>query len=349
MKKLVKFACAALLLSTPLANAGEKIADIEEGFNFVSAFSLAGSDEKEAFVMKAGEDEESSRVLNGQKADKGEYPYQVALLRINIERNTVAQFCGGSMVQNDWVLTAAHCVVDVKDDGIYLVDTTDMAIMAGSNDITRGEDYVGVSKIVVHPNYNPNGFDSDVALIKLKRKPKTSFELIQIPTQEYADILEQPGVEAIVTGWGRTETGKSSIELMEGKIQILDRQLCNAVLLEPRRKAAAISYAKAVKTLRLDGEVAIELWQQMNAAVADPINENMICSGTPLGPRGACDGDSGGPLVVRRENGAFIQAGIVSWGMFSSTEPGCDRNSKLSAYTRTGNFTDWVIKVLGEN
>lgn len=347
MRKILSATTVALFLTTSMGFAEEALAPLEEGSNFVAPFSLAGSQEKIDFVSNIDLDEENSRVLNGQQADEGEYPYQAALLRVDVERNTIAQFCGGSMIQNTWVLTAAHCVVDKRDDGLYLADASKIGIMVGSTDITKGTDLVGLEKIIVHQSYDPNSFENDIALLKLKRKPKAPFEVIKLPTEEYADILEKPGVESIVTGWGRTETGQSTVKLMEGKIQLIDRRICNEVLLKPRREVAAKAFAIASQKLGLSGEVANRLWLEMNAEAEEPISANMICSGTPLGPRGACDGDSGGPLVVRQESGAFIQAGIVSWGMFSSEEPGCNRQAKFSAYTRAGNYADWILAELG--
>lgn len=347
MRKVLSVAAAALFVTTSMGHAEQALAPLKEGNNFVAPFSLAGSQEKIEFVSNVDMDEENSRVLNGQLADEGEYPYQAALLRVDLERNTIAQFCGGSMILDEWVLTAAHCVVDKRDDGLYLADASKIGIMVGSNDITEGKDLVGLEKIVVHQSYDPNSFENDIALLKLKRKPNAPFKVITIPTAEYADILEQPGVESIVTGWGRTETGESTVKLMEGKIQLIDREICNEVLLQPRREVAAEAYSIAANKLGVSSEVANRLWLEMNAAAEEPISENMICSGTPLGPRGACDGDSGGPLVVRQADGTFIQAGIVSWGMFSSEEPGCDRQAKFSAYTRAGNYADWILTELG--
>lgn len=347
MKIGLSLAVAALLLTSASLQAAEKLAPLKAGVNFVAPYTLAGSQEKREFVASAGEDEEASRVLNGQRADEGEYPYQAALLRVDVVKSTVSQFCGGSMIQNQWVLTAAHCVVDARDDGLYLADASNIGILVGSNNITSGGDLIGIEQIKVHPSYDPNSFENDIALLKLVREPNAAFKTITIPTAEYADILEQPGVESIVTGWGRTETGVASIELLEGKIEILDRNVCNEVMMEPRRKAAAKSFSDAAKILGVKGDVANKLWLEMNASVPEPFSENMICSGTPLGPRGACDGDSGGPLVVRQQDGTFIQAGIVSWGMFSAAEPGCDRHAKFSAYTRAGNYADWVLAELG--
>lgn len=347
MRKILGIAATTVLLATGIGSAEQAFAPLEEGNNFVAPFSLAGSQEKIEFVSNVGMDEENSRVLNGQLADDGEYPYQAALLRVDIEKSTIAQFCGGSIIQDNWVLTAAHCVVDKRDDGLYLADASKIGIMVGSTDITKGTDLVGIEKIVVHESYDPNSFENDIALLKLKRKPNAPFKVITLPTVEYADILEQPSVESIVTGWGRTETGESSVKLMEGKIELIDREICNEVLLQPRREAAAEAYTFAVKKLGVSSEVSNRLWLEMNAAAEEPISANMICSGTPLGPRGACDGDSGGPLVVRQESGAFIQVGIVSWGMFSSEGAGCDRNAKFSAYTRAGNYADWILTELG--
>jgi secreted trypsin-like serine protease len=329
-----------------IASAEQTFAPTKPGLYYRTPFTMAGSEDKRRHAMKEI-DAESSRVLNGRIAEDGAWPWQVALMREGSKPGYVSQFCGGSLIQDTWVLTAAHCVIDSRDDGNFLADKDKIVVMVGSNTISSEGDFVPVEKIVAHPGYNPNGFDTDIALIKLTRKPTKPFKTITIPTADYADILEQPGVTTIVTGWGRTETGEASPRLLEGKIQMLSRDVCNAALMKPRLSLAAEDFVKAVNVLGVSGDSANKLWQQLISEAALPFTNNMICSGTPEGPRGACDGDSGGPLVVPVDGGNFIQAGIVSWGMFQSDGQGCDRQAKFSAYTRAGNFADWVLTELG--
>jgi len=342
------FAGLLLVLSTASSSvfAEQTLPDTLDGVVVPAPFTLANSEEKQLYAEQEI-DAESSRVLNGRVAKDGAWPWQVALMKKGSKPGFVSQFCGGTMLQNEWVLTAAHCVVDVRDDGNYLADKNNILVMVGSNTISSAGDFVPVAEIHTHPDYNPNGFDSDIALLKLTRKPSKPFERITIPTAEYADILERPGVSTIVTGWGRTETGKTSPQLLEGKIKMLSRDVCNQVMMKPRLKAAAKNFSNAANMLGVRGAAANKLWKQMLSQVSPPFTDKMICSGTPEGPRGACDGDSGGPLVVPLENGTYIQAGVVSWGMSATDGVGCNRKAKFSAYTRTGHFADWIVSKIG--
>ncbi|MCI5078567.1 serine protease [Oricola sp.] len=343
LTKLAGIAVAAALL--PTMSMADPTWDVKDGSPDMP-FNFAASPEKAA-MLEGSTDAEQGRVLNGKISEDGAWPWQVALMRVDVEKSVLSQFCGGSMIQKDWVLTAAHCVVEKRDDGYYIIDPATTRIMVGTNRISNEGDFVEVSQIVVHEGYDPNGFDNDIALIKLGRVPNASFKTITIPTAEYADVLERPDTKTIVTGWGRTEAGTPSRELREGEIKIIDRNICNAAIMAGPVKAAAGYFQQAANALSLSGDDANAMWDELMSHVPTPLTENMICSGTPEGPRGACDGDSGGPLVVPVGDGKFIQAGIVSWGLASADGVGCNRDAKFSAYTRTGNYADWVLTKLG--
>lgn len=292
-----------------------------------------------------------ARIIGGRPAAPGAWPWQVALMVAGAPRSPEAQFCGGSMILDRWVLTAAHCIHYADRSGVYSdLRPEQVSVLVGTNKLAEGAgDLVPVERVIRHPGYNPDGFDSDIALLKLARAPNVPYRTVDVPDAEFGDYLDQPGVPTVVTGWGLVNGAEQTPILHEVQIQMMARELCNGVIMEARASAASEAFVAAAQTFNLNESAAQEAWSELVRRAPLPLTQNMVCSGTYEGGKTSCQGDSGGPLVVPLDDGTYVQAGVVSWGLSARNARTCYENATFSAYTKVSNYVDWMSATIGAN
>lgn len=125
--------------------------------------------------------------MNGLDARDGQFPHLVSLRLFAEDRH----FCGGAILNKNWILTAAHCVDTVANDGLY--------IFAGAIGMQSNGTTYNVSKVFVHPTYDKALVKSDIALLRTANAIVFSDRVrpIALPTQD-API----DVAVLFAGWG---------------------------------------------------------------------------------------------------------------------------------------------------
>ncbi|XP_008108629.2 ovochymase-1 isoform X1 [Anolis carolinensis] len=250
-----------------------------------------------------------SRIIGGQISVPGGQPWQVS---IKMGRS---HFCGGSLIQDNIVVTAAHCVVDLDLKLVKNLFVTVGEYSLRSRD--EEEQNIQVSKIIPHPSFNRFGnMDSDIALLFLKDRVRYGDEVQPICLPHKGDLFEA-GTLCVVSGWGKVkEDGVLSDVLQEVELPIIDSKTCSELL----------------KTLNLP-----------------PIRSNMLCAGFPDGGKDACQGDSGGPLACRRASGIWALVGITSWGIGcgkawqTGKRPSSSRGSP-GVFSKVDEFLDFIVQ-----
>lgn len=243
---------------------------------------------------------QSPTIVGGEDAVEGEFPWQAALLQAS---DGDWWGCGGSLISPTWIATAAHCVTV----GPFVFPSSALNVAVGRldvNDSSQGQ-RIAVAEVIVHPDWNPLTFDSDVALLRLTEPAVLTDTVQPIALATPADAgLIADGQLATVTGWGALEEGGTAVPPVLQKVSV------------PLVAQAACEFAYST--------VGLE------------VTDNMLCAGLIQGGKDSCQGDSGGPLVVSDGSSGYKLAGIVSWG------EGCARPGLPGVYARVTNFADWI-------
>ncbi|XP_051720176.1 chymotrypsin-like protease CTRL-1 isoform X1 [Ctenopharyngodon idella] len=145
------------------------------------------------------------------------WPWQVS-----IQTSTGQHFCGGSLINSNWVLTAAHCLVKAKVHNVVL----------GQNDrgsSTEPIQFRGIAKAITHPDYNKQtNFNNDVTLLKLSSPVQMTPRVSPICLPSSSDKT-LPGTVCVTTGWGRTAITWNPRILQEANKPIVSQTQCKQV------------------------------------------------------------------------------------------------------------------------
>jgi V8-like Glu-specific endopeptidase len=232
-----------------------------------------------------------TKITGGSNANIADFPWQVYYISGSF-------LCGGSIISENWVVTAAHCT---KNSNGSDISPAAMTIKVGSTSpqiAGSGKTY-NVSDVIVNSGFNSQTLENDIALLKIagpiNYTNATPIKLVS--PYDVSNGATDPGVMSWVTGWGLNSQQVLPTTLQKVQLPIVSNAQASTV------------------------------WPN--------IPSTDIMAGYLNGNKDACSGDSGGPLVVPI-NDEYKLAGIVSWGSKNcNTYGGYTRISALETWIRT--------------
>ncbi|XP_050544568.1 venom protease-like isoform X2 [Daktulosphaira vitifoliae] len=248
-----------------------------------------------------------NRIVGGVPASLGDWPWIVALGYRDFDKPTSSPpkwMCGGSLISHKYVVTAAHCTVNIGERELSVVRLGDLNLDPEVND---GADPINVpiDDIIHHELYNSKYFIYDIALLKLNNSVEFNkfIQPICLPIDPKIRVMNFIKTVPFVAGWGATEfRGPSSNALLETQIPVVENASCKTAY---KNKTAII-------------------------------DDRVLCAGYKTEPKNACQGDSGGPLMWSIENQYYL-IGVTSFG-YKCVEPGFP-----GVFTRVTYYVDWII------
>jgi secreted trypsin-like serine protease len=264
-------------------------------------------------------EESSYRVVGGNVAAEGAWPWQIAIY-LKRPDNTFAFYCGGTIISEHWVLSAAHCVSSRNPKDLLIVEGTNNIDNPRGRADGKGH-AIEVRRLVPHENYDAQTSENDIALLELASPAQSEVALLAgSPDLE----LETAGRASYVTGWGTVRA-----------MRIVGGQLIDVVRPgDPNYFTDRLMQAELPLVDR-------ETCRQAHSAGTKKIDERNLCAGLEEGGKDSCQGDSGGPLLTRDDRGRYVQVGIISWGK------SCGLPKSYGVNTRVAAFDKWIQSTAG--
>ncbi|CAH1247163.1 PRSS12 [Branchiostoma lanceolatum] len=268
-----------------------------------------------------------ARIVGGVLAARGRWPW-VAEVRLN----GYGHWCGGALIRDCWVLSAAHCLYDYSKSS-FTVRLGEYNLSS----VESGEQVFSIERMFLHPDYHPLTNHNDIVLVRLRQhadgtcartgpyvQPACLPAPVLVRLRQHADgtcartgpyvqpaclptpgDTLQPGSNCSIVGWGKANASDTSFSdvLMEASVPFIPRQECR------------------------------------DRAYGNMVTDRMSCAGFWEGGVDTCQGDSGGPLLCQQDD-RWTVWGVTSWG------DGCARPNWPGVYTAVEEFMSWIQQTI---
>uniref|UniRef100_A0A8C1ZL61 Zgc:92313 n=1 Tax=Cyprinus carpio TaxID=7962 RepID=A0A8C1ZL61_CYPCA len=254
-------------------------------------------------AQECGRPQMLNRIVGGSAASEGAWPWQV-----DIQTDSQGHVCGGTIISENWVLSAAHCFPNPNDISSYMVYVGRQQLNGWNPDETSHR----IRRVVVPLGYTDPQLGQDIALVELATSVIWS-DRVQPVCLPYGNVEFSSDMKCMITGWGNIRDGvalQGVGALQEVQVPIIDSNTCQDMFL-------------------------------INPTENIDIRPDMMCAGFQQGGKDSCQGDSGGPLVCQISDGSWVQAGIVSFGL------GCAKANRPGVYAKVSSFTDFIQNHVG--